>query len=70
MCREAACYFPPAMAKGAWGYEAADLPPLQEIGEAGTYPFTRGLHPSGYSGRLWTMRQYAGYGTAAESNRR
>ena len=32
--------------------------------------FTRGLHPTGYRGRLWTMRQYAGFGTAAESNRR
>jgi methylmalonyl-CoA mutase N-terminal domain/subunit len=36
----------------------------------GEYPFTRGLHPTGYRGRLWTMRQYAGFGTAAESNRR
>jgi methylmalonyl-CoA mutase, N-terminal domain len=40
------------------------------IGEAGAYPYTRGLHPGGYRGRLWTMRQYAGFGTAAESNRR
>jgi methylmalonyl-CoA mutase N-terminal domain/subunit len=40
------------------------------IGEPGAYPFTRGLHPTGYRGRLWTMRQYAGFGTAAESNRR
>jgi methylmalonyl-CoA mutase, N-terminal domain len=40
------------------------------IGEPGRYPFTRGLHASGYRGRLWTMRQYAGFGTAAESNRR
>ncbi len=40
------------------------------IGEPGRYPFTRGLHPTGYRGRLWTMRQYAGFGTAAESNRR
>jgi methylmalonyl-CoA mutase, N-terminal domain len=40
------------------------------IGEAGAYPFTRGLHAGGYRGRLWTMRQYAGFGTAAESNRR
>ena len=38
--------------------------------EAGQYPFTRGLHPTGYRGKLWTMRQYAGFGTAAESNRR
>ena len=36
----------------------------------GEYPFTRGLHPSGYRGRLWTMRQYAGFGTAKESNER
>jgi methylmalonyl-CoA mutase N-terminal domain/subunit len=38
--------------------------------EPGRFPFTRGLHPTGYRGRLWTMRQYAGFGTAAESNRR
>ncbi|HZM53243.1 MAG TPA: methylmalonyl-CoA mutase family protein, partial [Vicinamibacteria bacterium] len=43
---------------------------MQEREEAGRYPFTRGLHPSGYRGKLWTMRQYAGFGTAAESNRR
>jgi methylmalonyl-CoA mutase N-terminal domain/subunit len=40
------------------------------VGEPGAYPFTRGLHATGYRGRLWTMRQYAGFGTAAESNRR
>src|SRR5260221_146035 len=40
------------------------------IGEPGAWPFTRGLHARGYRGRLWTMRQYAGFGTAAESNRR
>ena len=34
------------------------------------YPFTRGIHPSGYRGRLWTMRQYAGFGSAEETNRR
>jgi len=70
VCCEAACYFPAAMTKPARAYGAADLPPLHEIGEPGAYPFTRGLHPSGYGGRLWTMRQYAGFGTAAESNRR
>jgi methylmalonyl-CoA mutase, N-terminal domain len=43
---------------------------MQEREEAGQYPFTRGLHPTGYRGKLWTMRQYAGFGTAAESNRR
>jgi len=40
------------------------------IGEPGSYPYTRGLHPDGYRGHLWTMRQYAGFGGAAESNRR
>jgi methylmalonyl-CoA mutase N-terminal domain/subunit len=44
--------------------------PGQELGEPGAFPFTRGLHPTGYRGRLWTMRQYAGFGTAAESNHR
>ncbi|MGD8894622.1 MAG: methylmalonyl-CoA mutase family protein, partial [Acidobacteriota bacterium] len=39
-------------------------------GEPGQYPYTRGLHASGYRSKLWTMRQYAGFGTAAESNRR
>jgi methylmalonyl-CoA mutase N-terminal domain/subunit len=42
----------------------------EKIGRAGEPPFTRGIHASGYRGRLWTMRQYAGYATAAESNRR
>jgi methylmalonyl-CoA mutase N-terminal domain/subunit len=36
----------------------------------GTYPFTRGIFPDGYSGRLWTFRQYSGFGTAEESNQR
>lgn len=36
----------------------------------GTYPFTRGIHPDMYRGRLWTMRQYAGYGSASETNAR
>ena len=41
-----------------------------ELGDAGAFPFTRGIHPSMYRSRLWTMRQYAGFGTAAESNTR
>jgi methylmalonyl-CoA mutase N-terminal domain/subunit len=45
-------------------------PELASPGEPGAYPYTRGVHPTGYRGRLWTMRQYAGFGTAAESNRR
>src|SRR4051794_14065453 len=40
------------------------------VGEPGAYPFTRGVYPSMYTGRPWTMRQYAGFGTAAESNAR
>jgi methylmalonyl-CoA mutase N-terminal domain/subunit len=40
------------------------------LGEPGAFPFTRGLYPDGYRSRLWTMRQYAGFGTPAESNRR
>lgn len=44
--------------------------PAERLGEPGRYPFTRGVHPSMYTGRPWTMRQYAGFGTAAESNAR
>jgi methylmalonyl-CoA mutase N-terminal domain/subunit len=44
--------------------------PAQSLGEPGTYPFTRGVHPTMYRGRLWTMRQYAGFGTAEETNAR
>ncbi len=40
------------------------------LGTPGAFPFTRGIHPTMYRGRLWSMRQYAGFGTAAESNRR
>jgi methylmalonyl-CoA mutase, N-terminal domain len=51
-------------------YTADDLPDPAEIGFPGEYPFTRGVYPSMYRGRLWTMRQFAGYGTAEETNRR
>jgi len=43
---------------------------LEELGFPGEYPFTRGVQPSMYRGRFWTMRQYAGYASAAESNQR
>jgi methylmalonyl-CoA mutase N-terminal domain/subunit len=43
---------------------------LERIGFPGEYPFTRGAHPTMYRGRTWTMRQYAGYASAAETNRR
>ncbi len=42
----------------------------RELGYPGMYPFTRGVYPSMYRGRLWTMRQFAGFGTAAETNER
>ncbi|MEX2481573.1 MAG: methylmalonyl-CoA mutase family protein [Gammaproteobacteria bacterium] len=47
-----------------------DLVDPTRVGEPGTMPFTRGIFPDGYSGRLWTIRQYSGFGTAEESNRR
>ncbi|MDA8194835.1 MAG: methylmalonyl-CoA mutase family protein [Thermaerobacter sp.] len=43
---------------------------MESIGFPGDYPYTRGIYPTMYRGRLWTMRQYAGFGTAEESNRR
>jgi methylmalonyl-CoA mutase, N-terminal domain len=42
----------------------------ETLGVPGEFPFTRGIHPTMYRGRLWTMRQYAGFGTAEETNRR
>ncbi|ANB08170.1 methylmalonyl-CoA mutase [Streptomyces ambofaciens] len=54
-----------------YGPEAqADWDPAEKLGEPGKYPFTRGVYPSMYTGRPWTMRQYAGFGTATESNAR
>jgi len=44
--------------------------PARELGAPGAFPFTRGVHPSMYRGKLWTMRQYAGFGTAEETNAR
>ncbi len=53
-------------------YTERDLPadPGASIGVPGLYPFTRGVYPSMYRGRLWTMRQFAGFGTAEETNAR
>jgi methylmalonyl-CoA mutase N-terminal domain/subunit len=51
-------------------YTKADLPPADQIGLPGQYPFTRGVYTSMYRGRLWTMRQFAGFGTAEETNER
>lgn len=44
--------------------------PADELGQPGDFPYTRGIYPTMYTGRPWTMRQYAGFGTAAESNAR
>src|SRR4051794_12236159 len=51
-------------------YTEADLPEAAAIGLPGAYPFTRGVYPSMYRGRLWTMRQFAGFGTPEETNAR
>jgi methylmalonyl-CoA mutase N-terminal domain/subunit len=56
-------------------YTAADLPqgiggPDDPVGSPGEYPYTRGIHSSMYRGRLWTMRQFAGFGTSEETNER
>ena len=53
-------------------YDAGDLPPdlEQRLGEPGDYPYTRGVHREMYRKQLWTMRQYAGYASAKESNER
>ena len=50
--------------------EEAGIDCVEDLGFPGQYPFTRGVYPTMYRGRLWTMRQYAGYASAEESNRR
>ena len=54
----------------SYGPEDLDPARLDEIGAPGEYPFTRGNHPGGYRDRLWTFRQYSGFGTAEWSNER
>ncbi len=51
-------------------YSALDPNFREKIGEPGEFPFTRGIYPTMYRGKLWTMRQYAGFGSAEESNQR
>ena len=54
-------------------YTAEDLSqidPARDIGEPGAFPYTRGIHQSGYRGKLWTMRQFAGFGTPEDTNAR
>ncbi|HEX7171158.1 MAG TPA: methylmalonyl-CoA mutase family protein [Candidatus Limnocylindria bacterium] len=50
--------------------DPAGFDPERDLGEPGAFPYTRGVHPGGYRGRPWTMRQYAGFGSAEETNRR
>ena len=61
--------------ESGWDFEPvygppADFDPATELGAPGEFPFTRGVYPAMYTHRPWTMRQYAGFGTATESNRR
>jgi methylmalonyl-CoA mutase N-terminal domain/subunit len=60
------------VAEPRYVFDPSDLPddPEQVIGYPGAFPFTRGIQPTMYRGRAWTMRQYAGFATASESNRR
>src|SRR3954470_22126857 len=53
-----------------YGPEQAPTDPEEKVGAPGEYPFTRGPYPSMYRGRLWTMRQFAGFGTVEETNER
>ncbi|BCB87395.1 acyl-CoA mutase large subunit family protein [Phytohabitans suffuscus] len=48
----------------------ADVPGFERIGWPGEYPYTRGLYPTGYRGRTWTIRQFAGFGNARQTNER
>ena len=50
--------------------DVADLEYASELADPGQFPYTRGIHASGYRGKLWTMRQFAGFGTAADTNAR
>jgi methylmalonyl-CoA mutase N-terminal domain/subunit len=52
-----------------YGPTAAD-PRMEQIGWPGEYPFTRGIHPTGYRGKPWTIRQFAGFGSAEQTNER
>ncbi len=50
--------------------DLADKSPAERLGEPGEFPYTRGIHPTMYRGRLWTMRMFAGYGSAEDTNKR
>lgn len=51
-------------------YAPEDVAGLDDASDPGEFPYTRGIHPSGYRGKLWTMRQFAGFGTPEETNQR
>jgi len=51
-------------------YAGDDLPEAHDTSAPGEFPYTRGIHPTGYRGKLWTMRQFAGFGTPEETNAR
>jgi methylmalonyl-CoA mutase N-terminal domain/subunit len=50
--------------------DTADIDYDRDLGDPGSFPYTRGIHATGYRGKLWTLRQFAGFGTPAETNRR
>src|SRR4051812_44169177 len=50
--------------------DIAELNPERDLPDPGVFPYTRGIHPTGYRGKLWTMRQFAGFGTPEETNER
>jgi methylmalonyl-CoA mutase N-terminal domain/subunit len=50
--------------------DQVSVDPIADVGVPGEFPYTRGIHPTGYRSKLWTMRQFAGFGTAADTNRR
>src|SRR5574341_2174793 len=69
----AECFTSVSMAPVERLYTPADLPNrdfMNDLGFPGEYPYTRGVHPTMYRAKLWTMRMFAGYGTAVEPNRR
>ncbi|MBI3541392.1 MAG: methylmalonyl-CoA mutase, partial [Deltaproteobacteria bacterium] len=56
--------------KQIYNSEDVSLDKQKDLNAPGQFPYTRGVQPTMYRGRLWTMRQYAGFGTAAETNKR
>src|ERR1700730_18301365 len=50
--------------------DLAALDPARDLSRPGGFPYTRGIHPNGYRGKLWTMRQFAGFGAPEETNQR